>query len=316
MKEFLVRSEEIALMEYGRYPGSRSVDELVSNGIIILDKWQGVTSRKVVEIIQKLFSAKKAGHSGTLDPNVSGVLPITLNNACKAMPALQGLDKEYIGIMKLHKDANMPQIKSAMKRLTGVVTQTPPVKSAVARRPRQRHVYSFEMLEKNDKDVLFRVSCQAGTYVRLLCHKVGQILGVGANMAELRRTRVGSFTEKDCITLNDLEKALEQWIDSANENIKEFIKPVEIVEDNIGTVIVKDSAIYTITHGSPLYATGISKIDKAILSDDKVALMSLKGELIGLGTAKMNATEMKRKKTLAVKTDRIIIDKKVYPKLR
>ena len=136
------------------------------------------------------------------------------------------------------------------------------------------------------------------------------------DVGELRRVRVGSFTEKNCVKLKDIEKALQQFIDSGNENIKEFIKPVEAVEDNIGSVIIKDSAIYTITHGSPLYATGISKIENTIKTGDLVALMSLKGELVAIGNAMLNAEEMRRKKTLAVKTDRVIINKGAYPKLR
>src|SRR3989344_6057806 len=98
---FIVRSAEIS--KYGQYPGSRSVEELLSNGIIILDKWQGPTSHDVASIVKKVLGRAKSGHAGTLDPMVSGILVIALDNACKVLPALQKQDKEYVGVMHLHK---------------------------------------------------------------------------------------------------------------------------------------------------------------------------------------------------------------------
>ena len=194
---FITRSVE--LPRYGKYPGARPIEELLENGIVVLDKWQGPTSHDVASMVKNVLGRTKTGHGGTLDPMVSGVLVITLDNACKVIPALQGQDKEYVGVMRLHKDVTEKEILGAVKKFTGEITQRPPVRSAVVRRERKRTVHSFGVLEIRERDVLFRVRCEAGTYVRVLCHKIGEILG-GAHMKELRRTAAGRFNESDAVT--------------------------------------------------------------------------------------------------------------------
>src|SRR3989344_6370661 len=194
MKEFYRLTTDVSLTR-GRYPGSRSVEELLSTGLIILDKWQGVTSRDVDETVKRLLHLKKVGHAGTLDPNVSGVLPIALDDACKVMPALQGVEKEYVGVCRLHHDTDEQKVRQVMKSFVGTIRQRPPVRSAVSRRERERDVYSFELLEKDGNDLLFRIRCQAGTYVRVICHELGQKLETGGHLDELRRTRAGRFDE-------------------------------------------------------------------------------------------------------------------------
>lgn len=309
---FLIKSNDIAVLEYGKYPGSRSIEELIKNGIIILDKWPGPTSHDVSATIKKILGLKRVGHSGTLDPAVSGVLPITLENACKVIPALQKLDKEYVGIMHLHKDVSDRELNKAIKKFTGEIKQTPPRRSAVARRERRRKVYSFEIIERKDNEVLFRVSCEAGTYIRMICHQIGKEIG-GAHMKELRRTSVGRFDESRAVKMQDLVDAYEFWKESRDEKIRELILPVEAAAEHLGKIIVKDSAIATIVDGSPLYTQGISKVEEGIKKDDLIALISLKGELIALAKANMNSDEM-MKKGLAAKTDRVIMQKGIYPK--
>src|SRR3989338_4144380 len=170
---FLIKWHDISNYSYGKYPGSRSVDELLRNGIIILDKWQGPTSRDVSSTVKKLLSLSKAGYAGTLDPMVSGVLVICLENACKIMPALQGVEKEYVGVMRLHKEVPKKEIMRVVSSFTGAIRQKPSVRSAVARVERTRHIYGFEMLDMSGRNVAFKVSCEAGTYVRKLCHDIG-----------------------------------------------------------------------------------------------------------------------------------------------
>ncbi|MFH0832840.1 MAG: RNA-guided pseudouridylation complex pseudouridine synthase subunit Cbf5 [Candidatus Aenigmatarchaeota archaeon] len=315
MKEFLVKSNDIAIMEYGKYPGSRSVEELIKNGLVILDKWCGPTSHDVSATVKKIFGLSRAGHSGTLDPGVSGILPITLENACKVIPALQKLDKEYVGIMHLHKDVSDSELAKVIKKFTGEIRQTPPRRSAVARKERTRKVHSFEMLERKGKDVLFRVSCEAGTYIRVICHQIGRETG-GAHMSELRRTRVGRFDESMSVKIQDLVDSYEFWKSSGDERIREYVLPVEAAIEHTGKIIVKDSAIATIVDGSPLYSQGISRIEKGIEKEDLVALLSLKGELIALAKSNMTSEEMMKRSGLAAKTDRVIIQKGIYPKMK
>src|SRR5688572_8153424 len=127
--KFLTKSDEIS--SHGKYPGHRTIEELLHSGIIILDKWPGPTSHDVAATVKKTLKLGKVGHGGTLDPAVSGVLPITLDNACKVIPALQHLDKEYVGIMRAHKDVSLSEVRKAASNFIGKIKQTPPKRSAV-----------------------------------------------------------------------------------------------------------------------------------------------------------------------------------------
>ena len=308
---FLTKSYEISA--HGKYPAARTIDELLNSGILILDKWQGPTSRDVTASVKKALSLGKAGHSGTLDPEVSGVMIICLENACKIMPALQGLEKEYVGVMRLHKDVSENEIRKVVSAFTGKIRQKPPVRSAVARVERTREIYGLEIIEISGKDVLFRVKCEAGTYVRKLCHDIGLKIG-GAHMSELRRTRAGRFTEEHACRMHDIVAAYAEWKKNGDETLRDFILPVEAGIEHLRKVIVKDSAVYSIANGSPLYDAGVSKAEKGIQKGDLVAVLTLRGELTSIGHADMTPEEMMKRKGIAVKTDRVIIDKAAYPK--
>ncbi len=312
MEEYIILSEDIPVQEYGVYPALRPVDEIINCGFVILDKWRGPTSRKVVDIIKHILKIKKAGHSGTLDPNVSGVLPILLGKACKVMPALQSLDKEYVGIMRLHKDVDEQVLLQAIKKYTGKIKQKPPVKSAVKRQERTRHVYKFEIIEKQKQLVLFRVACEKGTYIRTLCHQIGSEIG-GSHLVELRRTRVGPFTESRAITMQKIAFSYSQWKEKNLENIRQYILPVEQAVQHLGKIIVKDSAVWNIANGSPLYSKGICRIQKDIKKNDMVAIFTLKGELIAIGSSLCNATKIQR---IVAKPEKILLDKNTYPRIK
>ncbi|MBI4170078.1 MAG: RNA-guided pseudouridylation complex pseudouridine synthase subunit Cbf5, partial [Candidatus Aenigmarchaeota archaeon] len=302
MQEFLTKAEEIS--RYGEYPGSRPIEKLVRNGLIILDKWSGPTSHNITSDIKKIFGLKKAAHAGTLDPAVTGVLPILLENAVKIMPALQKQDKEYVGIMKLHKDVEDEKLRDAIKKSVGSITQLPPVRSAVARKERMRKVYFFDIIEINGRDVLFKIGVEAGTYIRVICHQIGKEIG-GAHMAELRRTCVGRFRENQAVKMQDVVDAFADWQESGDESIRNFILPVEAATEHIKKIIIKDSAVYSVSQGSPLYSQGISRIEKGIEIGELVAVMTLKGELVSLSTAAMTTEEAMKKRWIAAKTDRV-----------
>ncbi len=311
-EEFLVRSYDMPT-NYGEYPGRRKVEDLIKNGIIVLDKWPGPTSHDVAATVKKILNLKKVGHSGTLDPQVSGVLPITLDNACKVIPALQGLDKAYVGIMHMHKDVRDKELRSAVRRFIGTIQQRPPVRSAVARKVRARTVYDFKILERDGRDVLFHVSCQAGTYIRVICHDIGMLVG-GAHMAELRRTDVGRFNEQVAVKIQDVADAYHYWKENGEEKIRDYVLPVEYAIEHLGKIIVKDSAVHSIASGTAVYSVGVSKVTNGINIGDLVAILTLKGELVALAKAAMDAEDMVNKKGPAAKTDRVIIDKNLYPK--
>ncbi|MEM5791176.1 MAG: RNA-guided pseudouridylation complex pseudouridine synthase subunit Cbf5 [Candidatus Aenigmatarchaeota archaeon] len=248
---------------------------------------------------------------------MTGVLPIALENATKAMPVLMGLDKEYVGVMHLHKEIDETILRKVItEKFIGKIVQVPPVKSAVARKPRERRIYYFDILEIDGKDVLFKIGCEAGTYVRKVVHDLGLALKVGAHMTELRRTKAGNFTEDKAWPLVKIKDAYEFWNEGNETLLKKILIPVEEAISHVKKVFVKDSTIYNIACGAPVYVNGITRIQEGIEKGETVGVFSLKEELIALGIAKMNSKEMlERKKGVAVRTDRVFIKKDVYPKL-
>jgi len=309
MVKWLIKKEEMSDPRYGLYPGARSIEELKRNGIIILDKPPGPTCATVDNWIKKILKIKKASHGGTLDPNATGVLVIALENATKLMPILLSSEKEYVGIIHLHKPVSRIDIEKVFSEFIGKQIQLPPKRSAVARRERVREVYELDILDIKGQNVLFRVKTQAGFYVRRLADDIGKRLKVGAHLQELRRTRSGNFSEDKAVTLQDLVYSIED-----EEEIRRVILPMEVAVQSIGKIIVSDGAIDAICNGSPVYVPGISKLENEIKKDDWVAIFSLKGELIAIGKAMMDSKEIfKSRKGLAVKTDRVLMKKGTYP---
>jgi len=312
---WLTRSEEGTDSKFGKNPNQRTVEELIKTSVIICDKHSGPTSHQITAWAKEIFQVNRCGHSGTLDPAVTGVLPIALENSTKLMPVLMGLEKEYVGVMHLHKDVPENVLKENVNKFIGKIVQLPPVKSAVARRPREREIKSFDALEIEGRDVLFKVICEAGTYIRKLVHDLGIPLG-GAHMTELRRTRVGNFTEDQSHSLLEIKDAYEFWKEGSEEKLRKILIPADFAIVHVKRIFVKDSAVETICNGSPVYPGGIARIQEGIERGETVAVYSLKEELISLGIAKLESNEMlERKKGVAVRTDRVFMAKGTYPKI-
>ncbi len=310
---WLTKSEEETNEKFGKRPEDRSIEEQIKNSVIIVDKNSGPTSHQISLWAKEILGLNKTGHSGTLDPAVTGVLPVALENATKAMPVLSGLDKEYVGVMHLHHDVSEEVLKNSVASFIGKIKQTPPVKSAVARREREREIYYFDIVEIGDRDVLFKVGCEAGTYIRKLVHDIGQNLGVGAHMTELRRTKVGGFAEKNAVSLTEMKDAYEFWKAGDETKLKKILIPIEFAIDHVKKIFVKDSAIGQIANGAPVYPNGITRIQEGIEAGETIAVFSLKNELVALGITKMTSEEMlNRKKGVAVRTDRVFIGKDIY----
>ena len=309
MKKFFVKSDEVSIAEYGKYPGARTEREMLQNGIIILDKPSGPTSHQVDAWIKDMLGVDKASHGGTLDPRVTGVLVIVLENATKLMPIILASDKEYVALINLHKEVDKDKIMKVLKKFIGKVKQLPPKKSAVARRIRKRQIYYLDVIEISKRNILIRVGCEAGTYIRRLADDIGKELGTGAHLQELRRTKSGMFTEDQVITMQDLSDAL------AEGRLKDVVLPMEKILEGTKTVIIKDSAVDAVCNGAPLSSGGLSKIEEGIEKGDWTGMLTLKGEIVAIGKASMTSAEMKRKKGIAVKTDRVLMKKGTYPKM-
>lgn len=176
------------------------------DGLVLVDKPRGITSGECVRRVRDILKAGKAGHSGSLDGNASGILLIALGRALNSMELLMGLDKEYEGVVHMHGDFEGEKLKLIARKFTGKIKQTPPRRSAVARRPRVREIYSLEIMKISGRDVYFRTRTQAGVYIRRFAADMGEALGVKAHLKALRRTGIGPFKLKDCTKLEGLEK--------------------------------------------------------------------------------------------------------------
>jgi len=260
------------------------MSESMRMGIVLLDKSGDLTSMQCVERVKKILRAERAGHSGTLDPKVTGVLLIALNEARKAMPVLIGLKKEYEGKMHLHEDVDKERIRRVARGFVGRITQVPPVRSAVARKPREREIYSFEIIKIKGRDLHFRVGCESGTYIRKLCHDFGEKIGAGAHMTELRRTKINGFSEKECTTIEKLGK--------------KNVIPLERILERIGLkkVIVKRDSVDRIRNGIPAKENDVIKTDR--LTENEHVGIYYRSEIIALGLVRDS-------KAPIIKTDRV-----------
>ena len=315
-REMLVRAKDTTNPNHGCDPGKRDMKEHINKGLVNIDKPPGPTSHEVVAWTKRILYLSKAGHSGTLDPRVTGVLPVMLNDATKVVGALLTAGKEYICLMRLHRDVSAENLTRVFSQFVGSIYQRPPLKSAVKRRIRKRRIYYLEIKEKNGKDVLFRVGCEAGTYIRKLCHDIGKALGTGAHMSELRRTRAGPFTEATLTTLHDLKDAYVFWEEDGTESpLRKVILPMEHALEALPKIIIRDSAVDAICHGADLAVPGVLSTQKGIRAEDWVAVFTLKGEAVCLGTAKMDSQQMLYAgKGVVVDIDRVLMEPNIYPR--
>ena len=312
---FLVKDEASTSEEYGCYPYNRPIQEYIKKGFVLIDKPKGPTSHEVVVWVRKILEVEKTGHAGTLDPKVTGVLPVFIENATKLVQFLQGSEKEYVALMRLHDDVNERELRKVFELFKGKIYQRPPLKSAVKKRLRVREIYDIEIIEIDGRDVLFRVACEAGTYVRKLCTDIGEVLGVGAHMQELRRTRTGIFTEEKSYTLQDLLDAYVFWKEEGEEEyIREIIQPMELAVANMPKIIIKDTAVDAICHGASLTAKGVAYVEKSVKRGERVAIFTLKHELVAIGRSNYDAEDIvKVRGGIVAEVERVIMERGTYP---
>lgn len=315
--ELIVKEEAKTNYEYGCEPYKRDIKTLLNTGIVVIDKPSGPTSHEVAAWVRNMLHLEKAGHGGTLDPKVTGALPIALGNATKCVPIWHLPPKEYVCLMQLHEDAKLEDVQKIFNEFTGRIHQRPPLKAAVKRSLRIRKIYEIEILENEGRKVLFRTRCQSGTYLRKLVDDVGEALGTSAHMQELRRTISGPFTENEAIYLQDLLDAYIFWKDDGNEEeLRKLVKPLEYGLQYLKKIIVKDSAVDAVCHGASLYASGVSKIEKGIGTDELVLIETLKGEAVAVGKPLMNTKDMlKAEEGDVVEIERVIMEPGIYPRM-
>jgi H/ACA ribonucleoprotein complex subunit 4 len=315
--EILERTKATTNPEFGKKPEERSIKELLDTGLVLINKPQGPTSHQVADYLKNILELDKVGHSGSLDPHVFGLLVITLGKATRSAEYLLKGGKEYICLMHIHTPIEEKVIRDKFNAFLGKIQQLPPLKSAVKRQVRTREIYYLEILEIEGQDVLFKVGCEAGTYIRTICHDFGKSLNTKAHMQELVRTRVCSFSYKDWITLHDAKDAFEYHKDGNETKLKEIIHPYEKALSHIKKIYLHDNAVDTICHGAFLSVPGIVKLDSDIEVNDTVALFTLKNELVAVGKAKMNSQNMlKQEKGIAVTDNKVFMEPNTYPKFK
>jgi H/ACA ribonucleoprotein complex subunit 4 len=306
-RQIFVKKEEDS--KFGQKPEERSTEDLLKYGIVNVDKPKGPTSHQTSDFVKKILKVNKAGHSGTLDPGVTGVQPIAFGKATRIVQFLLTAPKEYVCVMHLHKIVEEEKLREAIQQFIGKIRQLPPVKSAIKREERTREIYEFEILEIEGQDVLFRVLCQAGTYIRKLCHDIGELLEVGAHMAELRRTQAGPFREEhNLVTLNDLTDAMHYYTEERNDKYLRYcLQPIENAITHLPKCWIFDNTILSLTNGRDLAVPGISKLEN-FKKGETIAVLTLKGELVAVGEAKMSAVAVNtNEKGIAIKISKVFM---------
>ncbi|WP_424355362.1 RNA-guided pseudouridylation complex pseudouridine synthase subunit Cbf5 [Methanobacterium sp. MBAC-LM] len=318
MADLLIKAEGETDPDYGTFPDERPIEDHIKRGIVNLDKPSGPTSHEIDSWVKRILGVEKTGHGGTLDPKVTGVLPIGIDYATRAIQMLLGADKEYVCLMHLHEEISETKIREILKEFQGKIFQTPPLKSAVKREMRVRNIYYVNILEIDGQDVLFKIGCEGGTYIRKYCHDVGEALGIGAHMAELRRTKSGPFTEDETLTtLQDVTDAYHIWKEEGDESfLRDCILPMELAVKHLPKIIIRDSAVDALCHGADLAAGGIVSLDDKIKETDTVAIMTLKGELVAAGESLKTSKEIyKANKGIVIDVKKVFMEPGTYPKM-
>ncbi len=318
-RELIVKASDTTSPEYGFSSlDNLPLEYLLENGVVVLDKPAGPTSHEVATWVRKILNVNRVGHGGTLDPGVTGVLPTGVGNATKAMQALLHAGKEYVCVLELHHTADEGEIRDVVNEFVGKLYQKPPLRSSVRRVLRVREVYYNHIIEIKGRLVLFRVGSQAGTYIRKLCFDIGEALGVGGHMRELRRTRVGNFREDEHLcSLYDLKDAYIFWKEDGDETLlRRYLLPVEFGIGHLPFIRVRDSAVDAICHGANLAATGVIALSTGIKNGDMIALKTLKDEVIALARSTESSERIaKAKSGIIAKSERVLMIRGRYPQM-
>ncbi|RYY32831.1 RNA-guided pseudouridylation complex pseudouridine synthase subunit Cbf5, partial [archaeon] len=315
-----VRTGHYTPIPSGCSPLKRAYGEYVRYGIINLDKPANPSSHEVVAWIRRILRVDKTGHSGTLDPKVTGCLIVCVDRATRLVKSQQSAGKEYVAIVRLHGAIESEhKLGRAIETLTGALFQRPPLIAAVKRQLRIRTIYESKLVEYDPERHLgiFWVSCEAGTYIRTLCVHLGLVLGVGGHMQELRRVRSGAMDENTCLmTMHDVLDAQWQYDNAKDETyIRRVVRPLELLLTRLKRVVVKDSAVNAICYGAKLMIPGLLRYADDINVNDEVVLMTTKGEAIAVGIAQMTTSVMASvDHGVVAKIKRVIMERDTYPR--
>ncbi|XP_072286255.1 H/ACA ribonucleoprotein complex subunit DKC1 isoform X2 [Pyxicephalus adspersus] len=315
-----VRTAHYTPIPSGSNPLKRDISEYIKTGFINLDKPANPSSHEVVAWIRRILRVEKTGHSGTLDPKVTGCLIVCIDRATRLVKSQQSAGKEYVGIVRLHNALeNEQQLSRALETLTGALFQRPPLIAAVKRQLRVRTIYESKLIEYDPERRLgiFWVSCEAGTYIRTLCVHLGLLLGVGGQMQELRRVRSGVLGEKDnLVTMHDVLDAQWQYDNNKDETyLRRVIFPLEKLLVSHKRLVMKDSAVNAICYGAKIMLPGLLRYEDGIEINQDIVVVTTKGEAICIATALMTTAVISTcDHGVVAKIKRVIMERDTYPR--
>ena len=269
---------------------------------------------------KKILEVEKTGHSGTLDPKVTGCLIVCLNRATRLVKAQQSAGKEYVGIVKFHNPIeDKSQVEDCLKRLQGACFQRPPLISSVKRELRIRTIYDYKLIEfdKEKNMAIFWISCEAGTYVRTMCVHMGLLAKTGGHMQELRRVRSGILKEDESmVTMHDVLDAQYVYKQTKKEDyLRRVVRPLEILLTNYPRIVIKDSAVNAICYGAKLTVPGVLRFEANIENGKEIVLITTKGEAVAIAIAEMTSSVLAScDHGIVCKTKRVIMDRETYPR--
>ena len=318
--KLLVRTYKYTPINAGSSPTERPLEEHLKYGVINLDKPANPSSHEIVAWIKKILKVEKTGHSGTLDPKVTGCLIVCLNRATRLVKAQQSAGKEYVGIVKFHNPIeSKSQVEDCLKRLQGACFQRPPLISSVKRELRVRTIYDYKLIEfdKEKNMAIFWISCEAGTYVRTMCVHMGLLAKTGGHMQELRRVRSGILKEDESmVTMHDVLDAQYIYEQTKKEDyLRRVVRPLEILLTNYPRIVIKDSAVNAICYGAKLTVPGVLRFEANIENGKEIVLITTKGEAIAIAIAEMTSSVLAScDHGVVCKTKRVIMDRETYPR--
>jgi len=314
-----VRTNHYTPLPFGSSPLTRKLEDYVRSGFINVDKPANPSSHEVVAWIKRILKVEKTGHSGTLDPKVTGCLIVCIERATRLVKSQQAAGKEYVCIYRLHESVEKKRVAQELERLKGALFQRPPLISAVKRQLRVRTCYESKLIEHDQERNLgiFWVSVEAGSYIRTMCVHMGLLLGVGGQMQELRRVRSGIQSEQEgMMTMHDILDA--QWVYDNHKDetyLRRVIRPLEALLTNHKRIIMKDSAVNAVCYGAKIMLPGILRYDDAIEMGQEIVVCTTKGEAICLAIAQMTtATMASCDHGVVAKIKRVIMERDTYPR--
>jgi predicted rRNA pseudouridine synthase len=297
----------------GAEPFPPEVERRIAEGaFLLLDKPRGPSSHQVSAWARDLLGVPTAGHAGTLDPNVSGLLWVGVGPALKLLPLLLDFPKRYVALVTLHGPVPEAELATALTEFTGPVYQTPPVRSAVRRARRIRTIHRITLLDRQGTHFLIDVVADSGTYVRTLAVDLGEALGTGAHLAELRRTGTGPFTEEASVTLTVLSDACTAARAGKPEALLALLHPLSEVTREFPQIRLKLGAAAAVAHGAGLAKGGIRSVDRPFRAGAHVVLLGEDGALIAVGTA-LRDSEKLGGEGWAVEPLRVMVDPADFP---